>query len=150
MPTNFKTLKEIEKNKKISLSVTGFEPAISRFVAERVIRCATRMCCRIVKKMGIRISCCFVLYFFPRKLRSNCGALAPPGYSCYVHYRAGQLIWDGSSCSSYSVLARYPLVTIGLINWDRALYLILKVRWFRNGFLMSLISSKKKERKQVS
>ena len=27
----------------ISLSVTGFEPAISRFVAERVIRCATRI-----------------------------------------------------------------------------------------------------------
>ena len=31
------------KTKKIELSVTGFEPAISRFVAERVIRCATRM-----------------------------------------------------------------------------------------------------------
>ena len=63
----------INIKKKISLSVTGFEPAISRFVAERVIRCATRMCCWIVKKMGIRRSRCFVLYFFPRKLRSNCG-----------------------------------------------------------------------------
>ena len=31
------------KSKKFSLSVTGFEPAISRFVAERVIRCATRI-----------------------------------------------------------------------------------------------------------
>ena len=31
------------KTKKIELSVTGFEPAISRFVAERVIRCATRI-----------------------------------------------------------------------------------------------------------
>ena len=28
-------------NAKFSLSMTGFEPAISRFVAERVIRCAT-------------------------------------------------------------------------------------------------------------
>ena len=33
----------MSKSKKVSLSVTGFEPAISRFVAERVIRCATRM-----------------------------------------------------------------------------------------------------------
>ena len=32
-----------KKGRKVSLSVTGFEPAISRFVAERVIRCATRM-----------------------------------------------------------------------------------------------------------
>ena len=33
--------------KKFSLSVTGFEPAISRFVAERVIRCATRIGCQM-------------------------------------------------------------------------------------------------------
>ena len=30
-----------QKTQKVHLSMTGFEPAISRFVAERVIRCAT-------------------------------------------------------------------------------------------------------------
>ena len=34
-----------KKNQKVHLSMTGFEPAISRFVAERVIRCATWICC---------------------------------------------------------------------------------------------------------
>ena len=39
---------EYYENKiKMLLSVTGFEPAISRFVAERVIRCATRMGCQM-------------------------------------------------------------------------------------------------------
>ena len=39
--------------KKFSLSVTGFEPAISRFVAERVIRCATRMAYSNDRKLAI-------------------------------------------------------------------------------------------------
>ena len=42
-PFTFNKAREFMLIWKKSLSVTGFEPAISRFVAERVIRCATRM-----------------------------------------------------------------------------------------------------------
>ena len=49
-----KTSKNVKiKLQKLSLSVTGFEPAISRFVAERVIRCATRMAYSIDRKLAI-------------------------------------------------------------------------------------------------
>ena len=41
------------KKHKRSLSVTGFEPAISRFVAERVIRCATRMSYQVRWKLEV-------------------------------------------------------------------------------------------------
>ena len=41
--TNFKrTYFDVIQRKDENLTVTGFEPAISRFEAERVIRCATR------------------------------------------------------------------------------------------------------------
>ena len=43
--------------KKIHLSVTGFEPAISWFVAKRVIRCATRMCYYKVMKAKFVFTC---------------------------------------------------------------------------------------------
>ena len=37
--------------------MTGFEPAISWFVAKRVIRCATRMCCCIMLKANFVFTC---------------------------------------------------------------------------------------------